>query len=773
MLRVPFLSLFVVLALPVAANSPALAETALSGDYDCTSVEAAPPARSNLQWRDGGLVSWREWVDPAGAIRCIELSAPPTGFLDRDAARGWLDQGQARPARRSQSLPSDQPPADIPPVRLPRPEDGAAPLSEPGALAPPVGVGPESRKDRPEPAKARDENVPLNHRMMGWHGDDRERVSDASISPFASTGMIVTRWPRGPSSACSAHLVTPFVALTAGHCVHDSADGGFADSISLYVQQNQFVEGGPIGRPFAALVAQSFQTTQRWTEISGEDSYPTLDFRHDMAALFFNDGFAGIEVFPAISFSHAAQTAGINVGYPYEVQDIVGNDGMWWAEGSALETVEGLREWDITGSSGNSGGPYLTAGPGGATVRQFGILSYGAPEEGLSGGPFFDDWNQQLISEWAAWTPAGGMAEGPANDDFADASVLSGTKGTVVGSNRDAGSEVGEPALDPFAGGASVWWRWTAPHAGSMTIDSFGSSFDTLLGVYEGAAPDRLTLIASNDDAEGSLQSKIRFDAAAGQSYAIMLDGWLDETGEITLSWSFEAMTPQTGWWWDADRPGQGFSIERQGERLFLAGYLYRQDGSPRWMIALGDMPEPMGFSGSLDRYCDGQTLGGGWREARLEASIGSVSLDFVSEKKATLSWPGGTAALERFDIVAGGCDRGPRFAEAPEAGWWWHADEPGRGFFLEVQDETLFISGYMYDAEGDAEWYVSLGEMAHARLYDGRWTAYRDGPTFEGPGSPTADRDIGAVSLRFSSRTDGVMSLPNGAEIPLERFRF
>jgi hypothetical protein len=45
-----------------------------------------------------------------------------------------------------------------------------------------------------------------------------------------------------------------------------------------------------------------------------------------------------------------------------------------------------------------------------------------------------------------------------------------------------------------------------------------------------------------------------------------------------------------------------------------------------------------------------------------------------------------------------------------PQAGWWWNADEAGRCYFVEAQNNAIFISFYMYNSSGQATWYVASG---------------------------------------------------------------
>ena len=139
------------------------------------------------------------------------------------------------------------------------------------------------------------------------------------------------------------------------------------------------------------------------------------------------------------------------------------------------------------------------------------------------------------------WQSVGGPPPPPLpgdGDAFADAIQISGASGAVVGSNDGASKEPGEPAHAGNRGGASVWWRWTAPATGEAAFDTRGSSFDTLLAVYTGTRVDSLTRVASNDDIGGGVrQSQVTFTARRGQVYYIAVDGYGGATGNIVLNW--------------------------------------------------------------------------------------------------------------------------------------------------------------------------------------------------------------------------------------------
>ncbi len=125
------------------------------------------------------------------------------------------------------------------------------------------------------------------------------------------------------------------------------------------------------------------------------------------------------------------------------------------------------------------------------------------------------------------------------NDNFADSRVLTGANVTVTGSNATATAEAGEPNPAGVSGGKSVWWSWTASSSGGVTLSTSGSNFDTTLGVYTGSSLSSLRLVTDNDDENfdnGVYSSRVTFDAVAGTTYRILVDGYNGASGNITLN---------------------------------------------------------------------------------------------------------------------------------------------------------------------------------------------------------------------------------------------
>lgn len=127
----------------------------------------------------------------------------------------------------------------------------------------------------------------------------------------------------------------------------------------------------------------------------------------------------------------------------------------------------------------------------------------------------------------------------PANDPFENRVAISGTSGTQSEINVLASKQSGEPAHAQNSGGDSIWWKWTAPSNGQVSLDTHGSNFDTLLAVYSGSAVNALTEISSNDnDGSSNNNSGLLFQAHAGNEYEFAIDGKNAASGTAVLNWS-------------------------------------------------------------------------------------------------------------------------------------------------------------------------------------------------------------------------------------------
>jgi hypothetical protein len=123
----------------------------------------------------------------------------------------------------------------------------------------------------------------------------------------------------------------------------------------------------------------------------------------------------------------------------------------------------------------------------------------------------------------------------PANDNFNNSQLLTGV--AVMASTNTVGAtkQSGEPNHAGNAGGSSVWYRWTAPAAGTWSLDTAGSSFNTLLAVYTGTTLTGLSPVASSLVSSGSATNSLAFTAVAGVTYQIAADGNGGAAGNLVL----------------------------------------------------------------------------------------------------------------------------------------------------------------------------------------------------------------------------------------------
>ena len=125
-------------------------------------------------------------------------------------------------------------------------------------------------------------------------------------------------------------------------------------------------------------------------------------------------------------------------------------------------------------------------------------------------------------------------------NSFSGRGLVEGITVVGTGDSANATKENGEQQHGGDSGGASVWLEWSAPATGIATISTEGSSFDTLLAIYDGQSLQTLEPVASDDDSGGFLTSRVEFNTLAGTSYQIAVDGYGGVGGAIVLSLGFE-----------------------------------------------------------------------------------------------------------------------------------------------------------------------------------------------------------------------------------------
>jgi len=117
-------------------------------------------------------------------------------------------------------------------------------------------------------------------------------------------------------------------------------------------------------------------------------------------------------------------------------------------------------------------------------------------------------------------------------------SVSVGSLGSQLINNFNSTTDKGEPTHAKTIGGSSRWYLLRVLSQGTLIIDTMGSGVATLLSVYTGSDIFSLELVAADrNSAADGIHSQVRFQAVAGTSYLIAVDGVNGVQGDININW--------------------------------------------------------------------------------------------------------------------------------------------------------------------------------------------------------------------------------------------
>jgi len=403
--------------------------------YDCAALD--PAAVVNVR-HIGQVIESRyyEWdafyVGAAGQRRlaCIGLVKPDATRLSRDAAADFLERSlnigapSAASREATQSIPAEPEPEGVlvEPLLSPRRSDLESTSSTPDQSdeLPPLPASKSADEVSAVVPAAPRERANARESAQAVGVEDRVAVANTRAYPWNTVGYLTVTYPNGQSYRCSGTLVSPYVVLTAGHCVHNNSRGGdgYVVQVRFSPGQSQAMLGdGLPQRPYGSKVDFAFiRATQGWTRISGQESYPTNEYRHDFAAIQFRTPFTFTGTFMPIVYGSTDGPI-TSAGYPgtYSSRSAL---GMYTH--TAPERVSNflrnshVRQFLIDASGGNSGGPFFYADPETNQHALVGNLSYGDDFDDLAGGPWYDGWNQALLTSWVTWTPDSPSLAAPA-----------------------------------------------------------------------------------------------------------------------------------------------------------------------------------------------------------------------------------------------------------------------------------------------------------------------------------------------------------------------
>jgi hypothetical protein len=176
---------------------------------------------------------------------------------------------------------------------------------------------------------------------------------------------------------------------------------------------------------------------------------------------------------------------------------------------------------------------------------------WGSAATDLDGNGFTDAADLSILL--GGWGPCGSA---PVNDLCADAQPIEegDTPFCTIGADTDGPTYPSGSACIEFGYNnmtADVWYVYTAPGKGTVTLSTCGATWDTRLAVYTAvfsqtvgcptSGPDLIAEIACNDDAPGcGMGSQVTFDTMPGKEYRIRVGGYLGWSGDGVLHLNFD-----------------------------------------------------------------------------------------------------------------------------------------------------------------------------------------------------------------------------------------
>jgi len=114
--------------------------------------------------------------------------------------------------------------------------------------------------------------------------------------------------------------------------------------------------------------------------------------------------------------------------------------------------------------------------------------------------------------------------------DARSIAVPSTHTGCTSGATNDGNASCGTSDASP-----DVWYTFTAPATGLISVDTLGSSYDTVLSIHEPGTPN--TSLACNDDIFPAIEndSRVTMQVTAGQPLLLRVSGFNNNSGEYTL----------------------------------------------------------------------------------------------------------------------------------------------------------------------------------------------------------------------------------------------
>ena len=225
------------------------------------------------------------------------------------------------------------------------------------------------------------------------------------------------------------------------------------------------------------------------------------------------------------------------------------------------------------------------------------------------------------------------------------------------------------------------------------------------------------------------------------------------------------------GLWWQPAESGWGVNLTQQGDTLFATWFTYDANGRGLWLVMpAATRTSDKAWNGTLYRTT-GPAFNGVFDPSQVVATpVGNAHFAFSDADNgsftANVNGVSVTKPITRevFASSAPTCAIGGSSGAQPNyQDLWWRTLglESGWGMNLTHQGDTIFLTWFTYDTDGQGLWLVATANKTAPGNYTG--TIYRTtGPAFNAAHwDPSAVRatSVGQVTLAFGDADNGTFS--------------
>jgi uncharacterized protein (TIGR03437 family) len=241
-----------------------------------------------------------------------------------------------------------------------------------------------------------------------------------------------------------------------------------------------------------------------------------------------------------------------------------------------------------------------------------------------------------------------------------------------------------------------------------------------------------------------------------------------------TLTQAYQASqpltTPANGWWFNPTTPGTFYAMESENDVVRLASLTYSTKGDPQWSLARCVQIAPGTYAGTMEQYSGGWALN--QKSAPPTAIVDGPAVKLVFNNAATATLQVGTQSMpiQRYQFSD---QWASPMLNAPRSGWWDQTTQSGRGYFLEVQGNTLFVGGLIYGSSGQPSWFTSTGPVDSTGAFSGNLTVCFAQANADGTlQAPVCKATADMIRLAFSVPWRATLSLGQENPVEIRRYR-